>query len=77
MQANPSFGERLRKARTKRGMSGSHLARLAELSAVGVWQIEVGHHQPMLGTAIALADALGVSLDALCGRKPSRISGRA
>jgi transcriptional regulator with XRE-family HTH domain len=55
----------LRAARTRAGLSQQGLAVAAGLHANAVQHLEVGRTRPMASTAAALADALGISLDAL------------
>lgn len=55
--------------REQRGLSQEELARLVnvERSAVAKWESTDGY--PRGETLIALADALGISIDCLCGRE--------
>lgn len=61
------FGERLKQARTDRGMTQYELAELAGLPRETVGRIERKRNTAYLYTAIVLARALNVSLDWLCG----------
>ena len=61
-----SFGERLRAARTAKGISQMALARQTGLSLSLIAQLEQGlTSDPKLSTLRALARALGVTLDEL------------
>ena len=62
------FGERLRKFRLQAGLSQARLAALAETKATYISDLEHGRTPPSMKMAIRLADALGVSVDALVGR---------
>lgn len=61
------FGERLKQARTDRGMTQAALAELAGLPRETVGRLERKRNTAYLYTAIVLARALNVSLDWLCG----------
>ncbi|MEV1131325.1 helix-turn-helix domain-containing protein [Agromyces sp. NPDC049794] len=62
-----SLGERLRQARTKRGLSLRSVAQELGVSASLISQVEIGKTQPSVSTLYALASHLGVSLDELLG----------
>ena len=62
-----SLGERLREARTKRGLSLRSVAQSLGVSASLISQVEIGKTQPSVQTLYALASHLGVSLDELVG----------
>lgn len=64
------FEERLLEIRKNRGMSQETLAEKIGVSRQAVSKWETGEAQPDYGKLIALADALEVSLDYLCGREP-------
>ena len=78
----PALGDRIRQLREERGMSQEALARAAGLSVGVVTKLErtKGRQQDVrLGTAVALADALGVTVDELIrpkGEKPLPQKGR-
>lgn len=55
--------------RKKRGWSQEELASKVQVSRQAVSKWETGDALPDLGKLLALADALGLSLDALCGRE--------
>lgn len=70
-----SVGGRVRELREDRGMAQAELARRASaargsgtLHRQGLYAIESGRKLPGLEILVALADALGVSLDELVGR---------
>lgn len=67
------FGERLKKARVATGKSQAALGSAAGLSAQAISAYEKGKQKPAIDAAAILADALGVSLDDLCGieKKPA------
>lgn len=60
---------RLREFREARGLSQTDLAKLVDSDPAWIGHMESGRRLPALGNACRLADALGVSLDALCGRE--------
>ena len=62
-----SLGDRLRQARTKRGLSLRSVAQALGVSASLISQVEIGKTQPSVSTLYALASHLGVSLDELLG----------
>lgn len=68
------FGERLKKARVASGKSQAALGSAAGLSAQAISAYEKGKQKPAIDAAAILADALGVSLDDLCGieKKPAK-----
>lgn len=64
-----SLGERIRRARCCYGMSQAELARRIKVSANAMHKIEVGATpDPRVSHIAAIADVLGVSMDALLGR---------
>lgn len=64
------FEEQLLEIRKTRGMSQEALAEKIGVSRQAVSKWETGEAQPDYAKLIALADALEVSLDYLCGREP-------
>ncbi|MBQ8590110.1 MAG: helix-turn-helix transcriptional regulator [Firmicutes bacterium] len=59
------------KARKEKGYNQEELAERIGVSRQAVSKWETGDAQPALAQLIALADALDISLDVLCGRTPS------
>jgi transcriptional regulator with XRE-family HTH domain len=65
------WGERVRRLREARNLTAAGLAERAGLAQSQVSRIESGAHvEVRRSTLVALADALGVSLDLLVGREP-------
>jgi molybdate-binding protein/transcriptional regulator with XRE-family HTH domain len=60
-------GTRLRAARQARGYSQQQLAGMAGVSRQAVSAVEAGHSDPSLRVALALASALGVTVEELFG----------
>ena len=60
-------GARLRLARQARGFSQQHLAGMAGVSRQAVSAVESGHSDPSLRVALALAQALGMTVEELFG----------
>jgi transcriptional regulator with XRE-family HTH domain len=60
-----SFGARLRQLRTERKLPLRQIAELAEISAAHLSKIENGESQPTLPVLENLAQAFGLSVDAL------------
>ncbi len=69
-----AIGKRVRDARVSAGLTQAGLAEAAAISDETVSRIERGAYEPAISTAVALANALGVSLDALTGRPSARRS---
>ena len=63
------FHETLARERKARGLSQEELAAVIQVSRQAVSKWETGDAMPDLNNLIALADALDISLDALCGRE--------
>ena len=61
---------RLASLRTQAGLSKTDLGQLVGVTRVSIHEFETGRKIPSLDTAIALASALGVSLDWLTGHDP-------
>ena len=59
------IGERLRTARTRRGLSQRKLARLVGVSPSLISQMEAGKVQPSVATLMAVVTQLGLSIDEL------------
>ena len=67
---------RLRAARQARGYSQQQLAGMAGVSRQAVSAVEAGHSDPSLRVALALASALGMTVEELFGpRMPSPVVG--
>ena len=67
---------RLRAARQAHGYSQQQLAGMAGVSRQAVSAVEAGHSDPSLRVALALADALGVTVEELFGpRMPTPVVG--
>lgn len=63
-----TFSEILLQERKRRGLSQEELAGMVNVSRQAVSKWETGDAMPDLPKLLALADALDISLDALCGR---------
>ncbi|TMC04595.1 MAG: helix-turn-helix transcriptional regulator [Chloroflexi bacterium] len=71
-----ALGEVLRSRREQLGMSQAGLAAAAGVSLRQVGRYESGEQQPVLGVALSLAEALGMTLNEMGDRsEPSRSSG--
>jgi molybdate-binding protein/DNA-binding XRE family transcriptional regulator len=66
-EAPSAAGARLRLARQARGFSQQQLAGMAEVSRQAVSAVESGHSDPSLRVALALARALGMTVEELFG----------
>lgn len=66
----PAFGPRLRELRTEAGFTLADLADRAGLHQQSIIKLESGERGPVWGTVVALADALGVPVEAF--RKPAK-----
>lgn len=69
-----TFHEILLQERKSRGLSQEDLAEMVSVSRQAVSKWETGDAMPDLNKLLALADALDISLDALCGRNVSATS---
>lgn len=65
MKTNLPVGENVRRARLAMGLSQAELARRTGVQPAWIAHIEAARQLPSLPNAVALADALGVSLDDL------------
>lgn len=63
------LGANIKRFREQRGMSQLQLACAALLEQRDVYQYEHGMMMPQMLRLVRIADALGVSLDALAGRE--------
>jgi len=68
MDINELIGERIYRARTRRGWNQSELARQLGKPRQHLSQIEQGKQQPRAELLIEIATVLGVSTDYLLGR---------
>ncbi len=66
-EAAGAAGARLRLARQARGFSQQQLAGMADVSRQAVSAVESGHSDPSLRVALALAQALGMTVEELFG----------
>ena len=66
------LADRLRQLRARADLSREMLARMAGISASGLAKIEYGITDPAWGTVLRLAQALGVSVEALADAEPSK-----
>lgn len=64
----------IRERRTALAMSQADLARAVGVDTRQVRRYEAGEQQPLLSVALAIADALGVSVSELAGRGTNRVS---
>jgi putative transcriptional regulator len=64
-RASAPFGAAVRRLRTAAGLSREQLAVAAGVSHSTVVNLELGYYQPSLPCALALAAALGTTVDAL------------
>jgi transcriptional regulator with XRE-family HTH domain len=67
------MSEVIRERRTAIGMSQRDLAKAAGVDVRQIRRYEAGEQQPLLSVAIAIADALGISVAELAGRPSHRI----
>ena len=64
------LADNIKRLRKKRGLTQEKLARLADISNNTVVKIEMGMaKEPTITTMTKIADALGVSLDEIVGRR--------
>jgi molybdate-binding protein/DNA-binding XRE family transcriptional regulator len=66
-EASSAAGTRLRLARQARGLSQQQLAGMATVTRQAVSAVESGHSDPSLRVALALASALGMTVEDLFG----------
>ena len=64
-----TIGESIRKERKQRGWTQADLSAKADLPVITISMYENGRFLPSALSLIALADAFGISLDKLVGRK--------
>lgn len=64
------LAENIKRSRKRKGLTQEKLARLADISNNTLVKIEMGMaKEPTITTIQKLADALGISIDELVGRK--------
>jgi transcriptional regulator with XRE-family HTH domain len=63
------FPAALRRLRESKGWTAYRLAKESDVSQITLARLEAGGRDPQLSTLVKLADALGVTLDELCGRR--------
>ena len=68
------MGEILRQRRTERGMSQTDLATAAGVDRRQIRRYEAGEQQPVLSVAVAIANALDISVGELAGLPGHKIS---
>jgi len=66
---SPRVPLRLRELREARGWTASELARRVGRAHPWISRVESGSQAPTLYNAVMLSEALGCTLDALCGRQ--------
>ena len=71
MRAIQRFGKQLQRLRTRRGLTQEQLAVTTGLSRTFLTRLELGQHDPSLGTLVRLAKALRVSVAELLGESVS------
>ena len=64
-----SVSARIKKRRSKLGMTQTQLAKAAKLTPAAISQFESGARKPAFDTLSSLADALKVTTDYLLGKK--------
>lgn len=64
-----TIGEHIKQERLARGWTQSELSRRADINFTSISYYETGRALPSVIALIALADAFGISLDQLVGRK--------
>ena len=55
----------LKEIRQQKGITAERLAEISNLTKTQIWSYESGRREPPLASLIAIADALGISLDLL------------
>jgi putative transcriptional regulator len=70
-RSSPTLASNIKKYRQKAGLSQDQLARKAGIPYSTFLKIESGYTpNPSVLAVVSIADALGVSIDELVGRKP-------
>lgn len=73
MDVKEAFGESLREARQRAGISQEKLAHQCGLDRTTLSLLERGKQQPTLGTILLLADHLGIRASTLVARVEDKI----
>lgn len=68
------MGDVMRQRRADLGLSQAALAQAAGVDTRQIRRYEAGDQQPLLTVAIAIADALGISVSELAGRPANRVT---
>ncbi len=63
-----TFGAKLRAARDKAGLTQQQLADRVGINRVVLARWETDAREPSIGSVLALAEALGITLDELAGK---------
>lgn len=64
-----TFGERLMIERKRKGLTKQELSEICGIYKSAISRYESGETEPLLFSAMCIADALGVSIDYLVGRE--------
>ncbi len=76
--SSKTLASNIKKYRQKSGLSQDQLARKAGIPYSTFLKIESGYTpNPSIQAVVSIADALGVSIDELVGRKPGKKTGGA
>jgi transcriptional regulator with XRE-family HTH domain len=67
--AEETIGQRIRRARQSKGWTQAELGFRARLRETTICRYELGHQTPNIKNLSRIADALGVSVDYLLGRR--------
>jgi transcriptional regulator with XRE-family HTH domain len=68
------MAEVIRRRRAELGLSQADLAKAAGVDARQIRRYEAGQQQPVLSVAVAIANALGISVSELAGAPSHRVS---
>ncbi len=74
MMGRMEMSEVIRRRRTELGMSQAALAAAAGIDARQIRRYEAGEQQPVLSAAVAIANALGISVGELAGEPSHRVN---
>jgi len=67
---HPTFGQNIRHLRLECGLTIRDMAEEIGVGVAALTRWELGEREPSLSTAVALAAAFGVTVDALLGPTP-------